>query len=123
MSSTTLVATKTRRKKTAAKVITSDAAATSVIDRSAAERGRHVKEEMDGQFQRLKDEAHTIFGMVEGRPGVKSRAEWEKLLDRAGDDIGTGRFIVRCLGAEIKPPNRDLRDARWKMGCRRCERL
>jgi len=49
---------------------------------------------------RLKDEAHALFGMVEGRPGVKSRKEWEKLLDKAGDDIGTGRFIVRCLGAE-----------------------
>ena len=55
---------------------------------------------MDDQFQRLKDEAHSIFGMVEGRPGVRSRAEWEKLLDKAGDNIGAGRFIVQCLGAE-----------------------
>ncbi len=52
------------------------------------------------QFQRLKDEAQTLYGVVDGVPGVRSPREWEKLLDRAGDEIGNGRFIVRCLGAE-----------------------
>ena len=36
-----------------------------------------VKQELDAQFQRLKDEAQTLFGMVDERPGVRSREEWE----------------------------------------------
>ncbi len=52
------------------------------------------------QFQRLKDEARTLYGVVDGVPGVRSPREWQKLLERAGDEIGNGRFIVRCLGAE-----------------------
>ena len=51
-------------------------------------------------FVRLKDEAQALFGVVDGVPGVRSPAEWAKLLDRAGDEIGNGRFIVGCLGAE-----------------------
>ena len=50
------------------------------------------------QFQSLKDEARAIFGMVDGVPGVRSSRDWEKLLERAGDEIGNGKFIVRCLG-------------------------
>jgi hypothetical protein len=100
MGSAVLATMKARRKKAVAKVTASDTAIAPDVDDSADEHERRVKEEMDDQFQRLKDEAHAIFGMVEGRPGVRSRAEWGKLLDKAGDDIGTGRFIVRCLGAE-----------------------
>ncbi len=59
-----------------------------------------VQQEAAAQFQRLKDEARALFGMVDGRPGVRSPHEWQKLLERAGDEIGNGRFIVRCLGAE-----------------------
>ncbi len=55
------------------------------------------------QFRRLKDEARAIFAMVDGRPGVKSLAEWQKLLERAGDEIGNGRFLVRCLGVNSLP--------------------
>lgn len=74
--------------------------AATAIDRRADEHERRVKAQADAQFRRLKDEARAIYGMVEGRPGVTSRAKWEKLLESASDDIGTGRFIVRCLGAE-----------------------
>src|SRR5262249_54566175 len=59
-----------------------------------------VHQEMAIQFQRLKDEAHALFGMVDGRPGITSPRKWAELLDRAGDEIGNGRFIVRDLGAE-----------------------
>lgn len=52
------------------------------------------------QFQRLKDEAKALYGMVDGRPGVISARHWQELLEKAGDYIGNGRFIVRCLGAE-----------------------
>ena len=38
--------------------------------------------------------------MVEGRPGVTSMAKLQGLLEKAGDDIGNGRFLVRYLGAE-----------------------
>jgi hypothetical protein len=69
-------------------------------ERRANEHERRVREGMEVQFHRLKDEAHALFGMVDGRPGVHSPREWAKLLDRAGDEIGNGRFIVRCLGAE-----------------------
>ncbi len=59
-----------------------------------------VRAKFNTQFRRLKDEARAVFGMVAGRPGVRSPAEWQKLLEKAGDEIGNGRFIVRCLGAE-----------------------
>jgi hypothetical protein len=100
MSTATLAKIKRKRKRIVSKAATSEAVIAPVIDLSAEKHERRIKKELDDQFQKLKDEAHALFGMVEGRPGVTSRAEWEKLLDGAGDDIGTGRFIVRCLGAE-----------------------
>lgn len=69
-------------------------------ERRAEEHEALIKAQADEQFQRLKDEAKALFGMVDGRPGVRSPREWEKLLEQAGDYIGNGRFIVRCLGAE-----------------------
>ncbi len=68
--------------------------------RRADEHERRVRDEMESQFARLKDEGKALFGMVEGRPGVKSPPEWAKRLDQAGDDIGNGRFVVRYLGTE-----------------------
>ena len=61
---------------------------------------RKYRERQAKQFQRLKDEAKALFGMVDGRPGVTNPAKWDEFLERAGDDIGNGRFIVRQLGAE-----------------------
>ena len=59
-----------------------------------------VRHEMKQQFQVLKDEARALYGMVDGHPGVRSPAQWQSMLERAGDEIGNGRFIVRWLGAE-----------------------
>lgn len=59
-----------------------------------------VRAEFNTQFQRLKDEARAVYGVMEGRQGVRSPAEWQRLLEKAGGEIGNGRFIVRCLGAE-----------------------
>ncbi len=59
-----------------------------------------VRKEMDTQFARLKDESRAIYGLIKGQPGVRSPKRWAELLERAGDEIGNGRFIVRCLGAE-----------------------
>jgi hypothetical protein len=59
-----------------------------------------VQEEATAQFKILKDGARTIFGEVVGLPGVRSPEKWAELLEKAGDDIGNGRFIVRQLGAE-----------------------
>jgi hypothetical protein len=69
-------------------------------ERNADDYERRVREQQKVQLQRLKDEAHAIFGMVEGRPGVRSLAKLQELLEKAGDEIGNGRFIVRYLGAE-----------------------
>ena len=69
-------------------------------DQQADEYKRRIAEQQKKQFQILKDEAHTIFAMVNGRPGVTSLAQLQKLLEKAGDEIGNGRFIVRYLGAE-----------------------
>ena len=69
-------------------------------DRHADDFERRIREEQRKQFQVLKDEARTLFGMLDGRPGVRSLADLQKLLEKAGDEIGNGRFIVRYLGAE-----------------------
>lgn len=61
---------------------------------------RRAREEANAQFRKLKDQARAIYGQVNGRPGVRSPREWEKLLEKAGDEIGNGKFIVRQLGAE-----------------------
>jgi hypothetical protein len=74
--------------------------ASDYAEHRADEYERKIREQQAAQFARLKDEARALYGMVDGRPGVTSPAEWAKLLDRAGDYIGNGRFIVRCLGAE-----------------------
>lgn len=69
-------------------------------DHSAEEHEKRFRERQAVQFQRLKDEAKALYGMVEGRPGVISARHWEQILEKAGDYVGNGRFIVRCLGAE-----------------------
>lgn len=61
---------------------------------------RRCRETALAQFRRLKDDAQAIYGAVKGLPGVRSPQEWANLLEKAGDEIGNGRFIVRCLGAE-----------------------
>jgi hypothetical protein len=69
-------------------------------NRHAEDYERRIRERQAAQFQRLKDEAHVLFGMMEGRPGVTSLAKLQELVEKAGDEIGNGRFIVRYLGAE-----------------------
>jgi hypothetical protein len=59
-----------------------------------------IRAEKTAQFNRLKDGSRAIFGQVQGRPGVYSPEKWAQMLEKAGDDIGNGRFIVRQLGAE-----------------------
>ena len=59
-----------------------------------------VRIEMDTQFARLKDESRTIYGLTKGRPGVRSPQKWAEMLEKAGDEIGNGKFLVRYLGAE-----------------------
>jgi hypothetical protein len=61
---------------------------------------RRARQEANAQFARLKDEARTLYGLVHGRPGVRSAKEWRALLEKAGDALGTGHFLVRQLGAE-----------------------
>jgi len=61
---------------------------------------RQCKAEATLQFARLKDEAQALYGLTRGRVGVRSPEKWAELLEKAGDEIGNGRFIVRCLGAE-----------------------
>ena len=61
---------------------------------------RRVRVEMDQQFRRLKDESRAIYGLVKGRPGVRSPQVWADLLEKAGDEIGSGKFLTRQLGAE-----------------------
>jgi hypothetical protein len=69
-------------------------------ERRVEEFERRRREQATVQFQHLKDEARALYGMLEGRPGVRSLADLQDLLEKAGDEIGNGRFIVRCLGAE-----------------------
>ncbi len=66
----------------------------------AEEFERQVRAEASEQFKRLKYDAQTIYGLTRGRPGVRSPEQWASLVEKAGDEIGNGQFIVRCLGAE-----------------------
>ncbi len=66
----------------------------------AAAHEERVHKELAVQFQKLKDESRALFGMVNGRCGVQRAEDWAKVLEKAGDEIANGRFIVRCLGAE-----------------------
>jgi len=61
-----------------------------------------VRDQQQGQFQRLKDEAHALFGKVEGRPGVRSLTQLQqgdpalaaKALAAKGITVHTVGFIV-----------------------------
>ena len=70
------------------------------VDRRIDEHERRIADQQGKQFQLLKDEARALFGMLDGRPGVTSRANLAKALEKAGDEIGNGRFLVQYLGAE-----------------------
>ena len=70
-----------------------------VSEPDAAAYERRVQAEMNQQFQRLKDETRAIYGLVRGRPGVRSPQVWADLLEKAGEEIGNGKFLVRYLGA------------------------
>lgn len=67
-------------------------------DADRYERTRRV--EAHAQFQKLKYAAQANLGLVSGLPGVRSPAEWAAMLEKAGDEIGNGKFLVRWLGAE-----------------------
>jgi hypothetical protein len=75
---------------------------------SVSEADERRAEELEGkaraqakvQFQQLKDEAHAVFGMLEGRPGIISLKHLRDHLEKAGDELGNGHFILRFLGAE-----------------------
>lgn len=69
-------------------------------DRRAAEIEDRSRQRQTVHFQRVKDEARALFGMVDGAPGVRSWADVQKLLEKAGDEVGNGRFLMRYLGAE-----------------------
>ena len=66
----------------------------------AQEFERTIRAEQKAQFQRLKYESQAIYGLSRGVPGVRSPEKWAEIVEKAGDEIGNGRFIVRCLGAE-----------------------
>jgi hypothetical protein len=75
--------------------------AVSPADEAAAEaHERRVRTELNQQFARLKDEAQAIYGLTHGRPGVRTPQQWAEMLEKAGDEIGNGRFLVRMVGAE-----------------------
>ncbi len=64
-------------------------------ERHAEDFEKRCHERATVQFQRLKDEARAIFGMMEGQPGIRSLAKLQELLEKAGDEIGNGRFYSR----------------------------
>lgn len=61
---------------------------------------QRIRQEAHFQFKRLKDDANAIYGAVKGMPGVRNTKKWVEILEKAGDEIGNGRFLVRYLGAE-----------------------
>jgi hypothetical protein len=69
-------------------------------DAAADAHEQRVRAELSEQFNRLKDEAQAIYGLTRGRRGVRSPQQWAEMLEKAGDEIGNGRFLVRMLGAE-----------------------
>src|SRR4051812_49032232 len=69
-------------------------------DTASDDRELCLRAEKRAQFKRLKDEARALFGAVKGLPGVRSPQKWAEMLEKAGDEIGNGRFLVRQLGAE-----------------------
>ncbi|HEX2257937.1 MAG TPA: hypothetical protein VHG92_14800 [Afifellaceae bacterium] len=69
-------------------------------DAAAEAHERRVQTELSAQFRRLKDEAQALYGVTHGRRGARSPQKWAEMLEKAGDEIGNGRFLVRMLGAE-----------------------
>jgi hypothetical protein len=62
------------------------------------ERGRRA--ENKALLQRLKFEAQGNLGIVIGGRMPRTPTQWAAAIEKAGDEIGNGDFLVRQLGAE-----------------------
>jgi hypothetical protein len=66
----------------------------------AQEHERKVRGELNTLFRQLKLDAQAIYGLSCGAPGARTPEQFAALLEKAGDELGNGRFLVRKLGAE-----------------------
>src|SRR5688500_4047565 len=60
----------------------------------ALEPERRTQEAQQALFKKLKLDAQAINGLSRGVPGVRTPAQLAALLEKAGDEIGNGKFIV-----------------------------
>jgi hypothetical protein len=67
----------------------------SVARRVAAHRARRAH-----GIRRLRDEADSVWGALEGRMGIDRPQDWRRTCARAADDYERGRFLIERLGAE-----------------------
>lgn len=66
----------------------------------ADESVRRANADAKARLRTLKYEAQEYFGNVVGARGIRTPEQWAAALEKAGDEIGNGRFLVRQLGAE-----------------------
>ncbi len=59
-----------------------------------------VQELQNEQFKRLQYEAQAIFRTVQGLPGINTPQQWDELLEKTGNNIKNGNFLLERLGAK-----------------------
>jgi len=60
---------------------------------------RQIQQRKNEQFLRLREEAQSLFRTVKGLPGVRNEELWNKMLEKAGADYQSGRFLMERIGA------------------------
>lgn len=61
---------------------------------------RRVVQERNAQFEELRNQARSVFAAVNGRCGIRTDEDWQRLFRQAGVDYKSGRFLMERLGGE-----------------------
>lgn len=67
---------------------------------SAEAHERLVQQELNLQYEELRDQARALFAAAKGRRGVGTEKQWKEMFQRAAKEYGNGRFLITQLGAE-----------------------
>lgn len=60
---------------------------------------RQIQQRKNEQFLKLREEAQSLLRTVKGLPGVRNEELWNKMLEKAGADYQSGRFLMERIGA------------------------
>lgn len=61
---------------------------------------RRVSQELNEQFEAMRNQARAVFSAISGRHGIRSEEDWQHIFKQSGVDYKTGRFLIERLGGQ-----------------------